>query len=121
MTYLALQVCQRCHIGKSAEDFNLDASKPDGLQDDCRDCRKLYLGSRAAASRERGSPAVSSKTCSACAVEKPAAEFTPNHYAADGLSHKCKVRGCSECKARALSGGVAVIHPSHSGHWSSVH
>jgi 5-methylcytosine-specific restriction endonuclease McrA len=89
--------CSKCGAEKPAiiEYFYANKASSDGLQSQCKECRRETHAKRAfdfvSGARERGGGTVY-KTCSMCGIEKLATtEFFPiNNEASDGLFYWCK-------------------------------
>lgn len=82
--------CRGCDIVKPYSEFWKRTNRKSGVMARCKECQSLYHGSfiqkRKAAYI---GPTVSSKQCSRCGLNKPAAEFTKKVSSSDGLDVAC--------------------------------
>ena len=94
------KACTKCSLVKSLEDFDRDKGYASGRKAYCISCRKAYAArSRASNMRKNSSEAsVTSKRCSACLENLPAAMFPRNRSSTTGLFCMCK--SCASIKAK---------------------
>lgn len=85
MSEVTEKKCTKCGIVKPAEDFNKSKKSRDGLQWNCKSCRRVWrLEQR---NKEKTSP--DEKRCSACKIIKPRRAFYRNSLSSDGLRSWC--------------------------------
>lgn len=90
---MVVKVCWRCGLTKQADDFYKCASKPGGLQSNCKTCRNEMTAERARKNVERFESegvVVEGRTCSKCKTFKRADAFSISKAAKDGLYPSCK-------------------------------
>lgn len=69
-------VCRKCGKRKLAKDFGKQSRSPNGLNKDCKLCRKLVTSPLA-------------KICGKCGLPKASSEFHKSINNRDGLQHTC--------------------------------
>lgn len=95
------KVCTKCRREKPLADFAPHPITKDGRNSWCRDCARPQVAeqSRRFRSRTNNPPRMDgSKVCSACRIDTPRTEFTPNRYTPDGRHWYC--RPCAAKKGR---------------------
>lgn len=103
---VAHKVCSKCGVKRPASDFNRNVSSIDGMDRNCKICKKSYRQKNRdillAKSREYNIKIAASekikvdrRVCSQCNVYKKAAEFWKSKHTRDGLYSICV-----ECKKK---------------------
>lgn len=99
-----MKKCSRCKVLKEKSNFNKNRSKPDGLQDSCKECQLAYQREHPETARKKDKKVRQrnkslcleyfGKVCYCCGESNPAF-LTIGHKNHDGALHKRTLGGVS--------------------------
>jgi len=89
---VAAKVCTKCKIEKDLSEFKRDRFSKDGLNFQCKECKRDAVRKRKAAlveKREANPITKTEKVCATCGIEKEVGRFYKSNRYADGFARQC--------------------------------